>query len=394
MSAVLLLNLRAPDDGEWLLWDTETGRAREQGQLGALAELEKLKAHTRQTPCHVLVPGEDVVQLQVTLPVAGAAAQSALPYQIEEKLSVDLGEVHLAHERIRANVPCEVWVVNHERMAHWHSWLQNSGLRVATVMPDYAALQDNCVVQDENRVLARIKHRGATLETSLFLPWHALQNGDASEDSSLRLYQVVDAKPAVTNAAPSQAKTVLEAIAKNFAAPANSLCQGAYALHDPVGDALRMVRWPALAAAVVLLLHWILLAVSAMQYGQQADRFDMAADEVYRKTFPGANRVVNARSQMKSQLNALEGTGSGNGLLPLLTPVAQAFEGQAEISVTQLVYQNQSRNLRLAIDASNYAAIDGFTTRLQEQELDVGRGTFRQNGEMVSGQLIISREPQ
>lgn len=391
MSAVLLLNLRAPDEGEWLLWD---GRVRERGQLGSPAELEKLKAQARIHPCYVLVPGESVVQLQVTLPVAGSAAQAALPYQVEEKLSADLSEVHLAHDRIRANTPCRVWVVNHELMAQWHGWLQSSGLRIAAVVPDYAVLGENCIVQADRRVIAHIGARSATLETELFIPWFELQSNDAEQDSQLRFYLLGESEPAVPNLSVSRVRDWLETIATQFSAPEMTLCEGRYALHDPVGDALRLVRWPALAAGLALVLHWALLAVGAMQYSELADRYDAAADEIYRQTFPGTQRVVNARSQMKSQLNALEGNTGSGGMLPLLTPVAKAFDGQSDISVSQLVYQNQSNNLRLAIDARSYAAIDSFTTKLQGQGLDVGRGTFRQNGETVSGQLILSREPQ
>lgn len=391
MSAVLLLNLRAPDEGEWLLWDS---RVRERGQLGSPDAREKLKGLSRIHPCYVLVPGENVVQLQVTLPVAGSAAQSALPYQIEEKLSADLAEVHVAHDRIRANVPCRVWVVNHDLMAQWHSWLQASGLRVAAVVPDYAALRDNCIVQAEQRMIAHLGTRSASLETALFTPWFSLQHAGDEDNTAVHLCQVGDGEPVISGLLLSHAPNLLEAVATQFSVPENTLCQGRYALHDPVGDALRLLRWPALAAALALVLHWALLAVSALQYAQQADRYDAAADDVYRKTFPGTQRVVNARSQMKSQLNALEGNTGSGGLLPLLTPVAKAFEGQSNISVSQLVYQNQSNNLRLAIDARSYAAIDSFTTKLQGQGLDVGRGTFRQNGEMVSGQLILSRESQ
>ena len=126
MSAVLLLALRAADEGEWLLW--EEGRVLEHGQLPA--DLEHLAHLSRQTPVTVLVPGEEVVQLSVTLPVAGAAAVAALPYQIEDKLSCDLDAVHYAHDRIRANEACRVWVVDRERMSQWHQFLQQSGMRI------------------------------------------------------------------------------------------------------------------------------------------------------------------------------------------------------------------------------------------------------------------------
>ncbi|HCS27881.1 MAG TPA: hypothetical protein DIW43_10530 [Spongiibacteraceae bacterium] len=133
------------------------------------------------------------------------------------------------------------------------------------------------------------------------------------------------------------------------------------------------------------------MAASAINFSQGADQLDAAAESVYRDTFPEARRVVNARSQMKSQLNALESQRGDAGLLPVLAPIATAFKGQSSITVTQLVFQNQSGSVRLAVDAQNYAAIDAFSGQLEGQRLQVSRGTFRQNGELISGQLIISK---
>lgn len=392
MSALLLLNLRAADDGEWLLWDSETERVRDRGTLSDATSVETLRAHSRESACYVLVPGEYVVQLSVTLPVAGSAAQAALPYQVEEKLSSDLSLVHLTHERIRANEPCRVWVVARSHMEDWQLWLQASGIKVRLVMPDYAMLGDHVAVQSGERVIGQLATRAATLESDLFSHWLSLNTANDNDVGELRLVIVGDGEAVVDAAHVERADCQLEAVARYFRRPGSTLCQGHYALHDPLGDGLRLLRWPALAAGFVILLHWLLLAVSAMQYSQRADQLDTAIDEVYRGAFPDAKRIVNARSQMKSQLNALQGRSGDAGVLPLLAPVAKAFKGESDITVTQLVYQNQSNALRLAIDAKNYAAIDAFSNRLQAQTLQVSRGTFRQNGELVSGQLIVTRE--
>lgn len=374
MSAVLLLALRAEDAGEWLLW--EEGRVLEHGQLPA--DLEQLKHLSRQTPVTVLVPGEEVVQFSVTLPVAGAAAVSALPYQIEDRLSCELEAVHFAHERIRANTPCRVWVVERDRMSRWHQFLQQSGMRIRRVMPDYALLRRGVIVKAADRVSAKLPAAAASLETALAEDWLALQSLD--EASLTRV--TVDGSEGM----------LLQALVQHSENDEVNLCQGRFALHDPVKDALAMVRWPAIAAGLILVLHWTWLALSALQIGAQADQYDQAAEELYRKTFPDARRVVNARSQMKSQLNALEGQQGEGGLLPLLAPVATAFSGQSDIQVSQLLYQAAGTSLRLTVDAANYGAIDSFSNALQGQGLSVSRGTFRQNGERVAGQLSLTRE--
>ena len=219
--------------------------------------------------------------------------------------------MHYAHERIRANTPCRVWVVERERMSRWHQFLQQSGMRIRRVMPDYALLRRGVIVKAADRVSAKLPAAAASLETALAEDWLALQSLD--EASLTRV--TVDGSEGM----------LLQALAQHSENDEVNLCQGRFALHDPVKDALAMVRWPAIAAGLILVLHWTWLALSALQIGAQADQYDQAAEELYRKTFPDARRVVNARSQMKSQLNALEGQQGEGGLLPLLAPVATAF---------------------------------------------------------------------
>jgi len=396
LSELLLLNLRDADSadtlcGDWLLWESAQQRAIDRGQFSATSVPDELKSYSRTTPCIVLVPGEQVVQLAVTLPIAGASAEAALPYQVEEKLSCELERVHIAHEKIRAGQPCRVWVVEKDLMACWHSWLQNSGLRVRALVPDYSVFKAPVIFQDSQRTVAQLGNCAASMERELFACWLP---EPGAEPAAVPVYLQHENGAAASSSGRGDARVVgslLDAAVRHFSMPTNNLCHGAYLLHDAVQDTLALLRWPAFAAGLVLVLHWALLAASAINFSQGADQLDAAAESVYRDTFPEARRVVNARSQMKSQLNALESQRGDAGLLPVLAPIATAFKGQSSITVTQLVFQNQSGSVRLAVDAQNYAAIDAFSGQLEGQRLQVSRGTFRQNGELISGQLIISK---
>lgn len=396
MSELLLLNLREKDTSDdtgcdWLLWDSAQQRVLDRGEFSGAAAPEKLKNYSRSTPCVVLVAGEQVAQLSVTLPISGAAAEAALPYQVEEKLSCELERVHIAREKIRAGEPCKVWVVDKSLMDEWQAWLQSSGLRVRALVPDYAVFMPPLVFRDRYRTVAQMGDRAASLEHHLFDCWWG---PDTSETDAAPVALAVEDAPIDGVAAGAERQVVasqLDAAARYFSMPANNLCQGDYRLHDVVQDTVAMLRWPAAAAVLVLVLHWALLAVGAFDFSTRADQLDRAAEAVYRETFPDARKVVNARSQMKSQLNALESQSGDAGLLPLLAPIAEAFKTQSGITVTQLVFQNRTGNLRLAVDAQNYAVIDAFSNQLQKQQLQVSRGTFRQNGEMISGQLNISK---
>lgn len=396
MSELLLLKLldtaspNAPD-GDWLLWDSAQQRVSARGEMRAGVASEELTLHSRSTPCIVLVPGERVAQLSVTLPIAGASAEAALPFQVEEKLGCELERVHIAHEKIRAGRPCNVWVVDKRCMDEWLRWLQSSGLRVSALLPDYSVFASPVVFRDLARTVVHVGDLAASMEHELFACWW---RPPLRETDETPIELTVESGPSGDVILSGESKTVasqLDATARYFSMPANNLCQGQYQLHDRVRDTLALLRWPAIAAVLVLALHWTLLVVGAINYSQKADQLDLAAEAVYRETFPEARKVVNARSQMKSQLNALESQSGDAGLLPLLAPIAAAYQGQSAITVTQLVFQNQSGSVRLAVDAQNYTAIDAFSGELQKQKLEVSRGTFRQNGEQISGQLIISK---
>ncbi len=395
MSEMLLLKLldssSSAPDGDWLLWDSAQQCVTARGELKDGVASEELKSHSRSTACMVLVPGELVTQLSVTLPIAGASAEAALPFQVEERLSCELERVHIAHEKIRAGQPCTVWVVDKSHMDEWLDWIQASGLRVSALLPDYAVLAAPAVFRDIHRTVAHVGNLAVSMEHELFACWWRPQHRD-TDGTPVELS--VEGAPSGDVTISDDRRLVasqLEATARYFSMPGNNLCQGPYQLHDVVLDTLALLRWPAIAAALVLVLHWTLLAVTAFNFSQQADQLDAAAESVYRETFPEARKVVNARSQMKSQLNALESQRGDAGLLPLLAPISAAYQGQSAVTVTQLVFQSQSASVRLAVDARNYAVIDAFSSELQKENLAVSRGTFRQNGEQISGQLIISK---
>ena len=125
------------------------------------------------------------------------------------------------------------------------------------------------------------------------------------------------------------------AFARNFAPWSLSLLSGDYLLKDESGEALGRLRWPLILLVALLLVHWFGLAVQTRTMGREAEALDKAMVELYQQAFPGA-RVVNARSQMRSQLNALENAGTSGAMMPWLDKVAAATRGRSEISLSQL----------------------------------------------------------
>jgi general secretion pathway protein L len=115
---------------------------------------------------------------------------------------------------------------------------------------------------------------------------------------------------------------------------------------------------------------------------------DKGMVEMYQQVVPGA-RVVNARSQMRSQLNALENAGSNGAMMPWLDKVAVASRGRSNISLSQLNYENDPPVMKLLVKATSYEVVDQWLAALKAQGLDVNRGAFGQEGGGIAGQVSI-----
>lgn len=390
MSHLLLIDLPANPDAAvpWLLWDDEERRVVAGGSLAGPGALSELQDYSRQYPAIAIVPGESVSHFRVTLPSAGSAAQSALPYQIEEQLCEDLEQQHITSEKIVAHQPISAVVVDRALMRQWTDALQRAELRVRAALPDFMLLPDDTVLLEEQRaVVCRGAHR-ATLDRDNLPQWWSLAGGqDEAEIDVIQAVEYNDWLPQRHRL--KRAGSRLEALAAYRREPTLSMLHGEFRLRDPVRENLQLWRKPAIAAAALLLLHWSVLGLETIRLKREQAALDSAIEQVYRETFPDAQRVVNPRSQMRSQLQALEQSRTGGPLLTWLQYTSQALKDRRDIEIKQVHYQQQPLALRLSVNAPDYAAVDSLTQALGTQNIAVERGAFSQRGSVIDGQILI-----
>lgn len=393
MSQVLLVDLPADEESsvDWLLWDREAGRKVNGGSLSRLAQLSELQAYSKQVPTYAVVPGELVSLFQVSMPTTGAAAVAALPYQVEELLCTGLEDQHIAHEKISADKPVSVAVVRKGLMEFWQQALQGAGLRVRAMVPDYLLLPGRALLLDSERAVASNDRCRATLDTSTLAQWWQLSESDGGETDNLQLLSCVDEPtwlPAGAGAV-QRCSSRLQGLADALQEPAFNLLQGAYRLRDPLRDNLNIWRAPAMIAVAVLCLHWLTLGAQQWQSNRELAVLDAAIVDSYREAFPNARRVVNPRSQMRSQLMALQRSGASSQLLPWLEKLSTVLKQQANVEVTQLNFQQQTPSLKVVLTVPSYSSIDDISQALVATGVSVERGSFSQKAGVISGQLII-----
>lgn len=392
MSDLLLLELPLVADQpvQWLYWRGEAVAA--QGSLAAEA-LAELALQYADVPCYALVSGQAVSHHRIVLPKGGRIGLAALPFQLEDRISSDLDSVHYAHGEIRPHRPVDVLVIDRELISGYRRCLLDAGLKVQALLPDYAMLPVNTLVVDHQRVTMNLPAVAAGLDSENVSSWWQLAAADAAE-LDVRLYTAGEHADEVTLPLPATAHYHhrLEALARCCQPWPLNLLSGGYQLGRERASPLGALRWPAALLVVALLLHWLSLGLATADNHRQVAALDQAMDTLYQDTFPGS-RVVNARSQMRSQLNALEGAGEQQSLLlPWLEKLARASQSRAAPTLTQLNFESDPQLMKLAVKADGFETVDAWVAALSAQGLNVSRGGFAQQDGGVSGQISVRRE--
>ncbi|WP_027858763.1 type II secretion system protein GspL [Marinobacterium jannaschii] len=401
MSKYLIIRAhRNPDaDCDWLLWDSQKQQPLDSGQLPCdrLGELAELSSQHHSL---LLIPGHEVLYSQAILASRSRLALEALPYQIEEQLSTPLEDNHIARGRVQDN-RVEMLAISHERMQHWLDMINASQLDIRCVSPDYLLLDDASTLRaqvDGDQVLVRGPAVACTLSTGTFRHWWQLQHAlhttaDSGETEipTLTLTTPENSSLSIEGAEPLTAQMALiETLAAAYQpGQVVNLLQGAFQLRDRVQEQLLNLRWPAAIASLCLLLYGAMLFTSNLELKQKKQQLDDAIVATYKDAFPNARRIVNPRSQMRSQLAQLEQKNSGGALLRLLEQVSADLTG-AGIKTSGLRYSKTPIQLKLQLEAGSFATLEGLEQSLSAKGLRTKLGTLLQDGNRVKGSLTVA----
>ena len=390
MSKYLIIRAHRDPHAEcdWLLWDSQKQQPLDSGQL-ACDQLSALSALSSQHHSLLLIPGHEVLYSQATLASRSRLALEALPYQIEEQLSTPLEDNHIARGRVQDS-HVELLAISDTRISHWLALIDAQQLDIRCVAPDYLLLNNAAEMLaccDGDQVLLRGPGLGNSLSVSTFNHWWSLIR---TEDALLPL---IGQHPAMTPeqiAAQPDDTPLLHRLASNYQpGQVVNLLQGAYQLRDRVQEQLLNLRWPAAIAALCLIVYGAMLFTDNLALKQQKQQLDDAIVATYKETFPNARRIVNPRSQMRSQLAQLEQKNNGAALLRLLEKVSADLR-KAGIKTNGLRYSDTPAQLKLQLEASNFAALEGLEQTLDGKGLKTKLGTLLQEGNRVKGSLTVA----
>ncbi len=389
-----------PSAAQWILLDSHHVPVAET-QSGSLEEAAPLATQRRLI---ALAPAEQVTLFQVQLKARSRQQLlRAVPYALEDELAEDVESLHFALGPDLGEDRYPVAVVAREHMQRWAQMLQSAGLRPRLLVPEMLALprsaQEWTLLQESGRRVVRTESWAGFFADPELLPTLLALAWERSDEPprTLRCHCCSD-DPPPSPPGDAQLATASQCPMALYAAgldPAHALdlLQGEF---RPKASTAKWLRpW---MAAGVLLAFWSTLALVVAWSDVREERARLAAlraqiEAVYKQTFPGSRRVVNARVQMEQKLKALRraaGDQDQGGLLRLLAAGAEAVSRERAVKVDTIVYRQGQVELRLGAKALD--AIERIKQYVERQGLSAEIQSADTSGQKVSARIVIRAE--
>jgi len=401
---------RTPEQAcSWLVWSEQEQEIIASGELTNAQGLSTLSERAGNRPIDVLVPAAAMTLTSVTLPEKGQRqALKALPFMLEEVLADDVDTMHFTVGR----------------------------LKVKRMVPDCLALPlQECqwaAMRFGNELLLRT---GSGLGQSLPLPWlpfalkHLVDKEQADKaqleksqqekarvekasldkNSADKTPQEVGDDQAVSVASYSELDLVLKDQASSLAGvalkpqpldlPMLVLARGI--LHAPVNlltgvytpkreYSKQLLQWKnaAIVLGVAIVLSLVDKGLTIHQVNGQIVELKAQSEAIYQQVVPGNSRIVNLRSQMDSQLRALQGQGSGAAFFAMLEGLQEAFKQVPELKPNTLRFESARNELRMQVTAKNYAQIEKFK-EIVAKRFQIDGGTMNSGEDQVTSTLTL-----
>ncbi len=358
----------------------------------------------------VIVPGEDVVVAEVSLP--GQNKQrllAALPFALEDQLIDDVSDLHFVLGPRYGNNQYVVAVVNRECMQRWSDICDELGLRVDVMLPDTLALSTSIgtwtiLLEDTRSVVRTGVHAGFAVDHSNLNQLLSTTISDAEGVTPERI-NIIDCRDININTNDFSLDSGIELHVNNFEndsliwlaehfdyeAPVNLLF-GEFSRKERVKGHLRKWYPAAMLLAAVLFLNVTTKIVNYVSLSNESQKLTTKMEQLYKRTFPQAKRIVNAPAQMQQKLNALQSrTGnSQSSLSVMLTQVAPILRSTPGLLIKSLRYQNG--RIDIESDLRNFAALNQLEKTLSERAgMKVEIKSASQNKDKVVSRLEIRR---
>ncbi|MCU8062187.1 type II secretion system protein GspL [Shewanella sp. SM55] len=374
----------------WLVWSEQEQEIIASGELANAQGLSTLTERAGNRPVDVLVPAAAMTLTSVHLPEKGQRqALKALPFMLEEALADDVDAMHFTVGP-RDGDALSVVAVAHEQMQTWLSCLTEAGLKVKRIVPDCLALPlQECQWAAMNFGNELLLRTGLASGQSLPLPWLPIaleQLKPAQGEVSVASYTEMQLEGVELK--PQSLELPMLVLARGILHAPVNLLSGVYTPKREYSKQLMMWKSAAIVIAIACVLALVNKGLTIHQVNGQIADLKAQSESIYQQVIPGNSRIVNLRSQMESQLRALQGQGSGAEFFAMLDGLQDAFKQVPELKPNSLRFESARNEIRMQVSAKNYAQIEKFK-EIVGRRFQLDGGTMNSGEEQVTSTLAL-----
>lgn len=379
----------------WMLWSEQLQQAKDSGTLSSAEELHFIQEMAINRPVNVFVSSAALMLTEVTLPSQSQRrALKALPFMLEDKLLQDIDDLHFVPGGQNGK-QLFLAVVAHKQMQLWLTWLSDAGIKPRVMVPDCLSIpMADCQwawLQFGSECLLRTgQGSGHDIPMDWFLVTFSKLLEQDSEAITLASYSAFPFPDLASKFVieHQQNTTPMEVLAKGISQNPINLLTGFYKTKREISKHLLIWRNAAIAAGVVVLLGLINKGLNIYSMDAQSDLLKKQSEAIYRQVAPNSNRIVNLRSQLKSELNKLKTRNSSDQLFMMLDGLATGFNTVTQLKPTNIRFDAMRGELRMMVKANNFAQIEEFQT-LINKKFNVDAGAMNNDDNAVTGTLTI-----
>lgn len=362
----------------------------EQGEYWS--DLADFNARTPSVPFVVIlyIPTESVQFFSVTLPHANLTLLPALlPGLLEEQVAGPIEDLHFALPKdVQPGSTVVVAAVNQQTFARYLQPLRAQSYPVIAAYPDAyrfpAPEQGWALYTTSDRLLLR------TADPMTLALTRAQANSWLTAlppPSTIRVTGTVWDLPFAFDHCDADL-SLLQQQMLAVAAPL-SLLQGTFKTKKSyAAPSQRGLRWGSLALASVFALNLVYLLGAIAWRSHQLARVEAENLKLYQTFFPQATAVVSPRVLIGRQLGHLVAQGP---FFKLVNSLNQVVQGQSEIALTVLDYQNEQ--LSGIIHAPNFAVYESFIQKLRQQGVTVLEKSAQQAAGSIQAEFTLKENP-
>ncbi|MGI2209078.1 type II secretion system protein GspL [Shewanella baltica] len=374
----------------WLVWSEQEQEIIASGELANAQGLSTLTERAGNRPVDVLVPAAAMTLTSVHLPEKGQRqALKALPFMLEEALAEDVDAMHFTVGP-RDGDALSVVAVAHEQMQTWLSCLTEAGLKVKRIVPDCLALPlQECQWAAMNFGNELLLRTGLATGQSLPLPWLPIaleQLRPAQGEVSVASY--TDMQLEGVELKPQSLELPMLVLARGILHAPVNLLSGVYTPKREYSKQLMMWKSAAIVIAIACVLALVNKGLTIHQVNGQIADLKAQSESIYQQLVPGNSRIVNLRSQMESQLRALQGQGTGAEFFAMLDGLQDAFKQVPELKPNSLRFESARNEIRMQVSAKNYAQIEKFK-EIVGRRFQLDGGTMNSGEDQVTSTLTL-----